>query len=118
MEELPTTVETPGPDRWLLAVGAALRRGSWLSGGVWCEGGGGELGVVGGLAAPRPTHGVVPAAHRPRPERAEALVDVVVDGRVTAQGSPLELRERGGWFGRFIRSAEGALDIASAEPVE
>jgi ABC-type multidrug transport system fused ATPase/permease subunit len=48
-------------------------------------------------------------SHRPSLINQADLVYVIEDGRVTASGSPDELRDRGGWFERFIRSAEGSI---------
>lgn len=53
-------------------------------------------------------------SHRPSMINQADYVYVIEDGRVTAEGSPAELRHNGGWFGRFMRSAEGA----SAEEVD
>jgi len=46
-------------------------------------------------------------SHRPSLINQADVVYVIEDGRVTASGSPDELRTRGGWFERFMRSAEG-----------
>jgi ABC-type multidrug transport system fused ATPase/permease subunit len=56
-------------------------------------------------------------SHRPSLINQADAVYVIEDGRVTARGSPAELRERGGWFERFMRSAEG-LPQPEEEPVE
>jgi ABC-type multidrug transport system fused ATPase/permease subunit len=56
-------------------------------------------------------------SHRPSLINQADIVYVIEDGRVTARGSPSELRERGGWFERFMRSAEG-LPQPEGEPVE
>ncbi|HEX8912535.1 MAG TPA: ABC transporter ATP-binding protein [Humisphaera sp.] len=45
-------------------------------------------------------------SHRPSLINQADVVYVVEDGRVTEQGSPAELRQRDGWFSRFMRSAE------------
>jgi ABC-type multidrug transport system fused ATPase/permease subunit len=47
-------------------------------------------------------------SHRPSLINQADYVYVIEDGRVTAEGPPAELKETGGWFGRFMRSAEGA----------
>ena len=47
-------------------------------------------------------------SHRPSLINQADYVYVIEDGRVTAEGSPSQLKENGGWFGRFMRSAEGA----------
>jgi ABC-type multidrug transport system fused ATPase/permease subunit len=46
-------------------------------------------------------------SHRPSLINQADQVYVIEDGRVTASGNPAELKQRGGWFGRFMRSAEG-----------
>jgi ABC-type multidrug transport system fused ATPase/permease subunit len=56
-------------------------------------------------------------SHRPSLINQADLVYVIEDGRVTASGSPDELRTRGGWFERFMRSAEG-LPQPEGEVVE
>jgi ABC-type multidrug transport system fused ATPase/permease subunit len=45
-------------------------------------------------------------SHRPSLINQAAVVYVIENGRVTQQGPPDELRRQGGWFERFIRSAE------------
>jgi ABC-type multidrug transport system fused ATPase/permease subunit len=47
-------------------------------------------------------------SHRPSLINQADFVYVIEDGRVTAEGPPAELKQNGGWFGRFMRSAEGA----------
>ena len=37
------------------------------------------------------------------------MVYVIEDGRVTEQGAPASLIGNGGWFARFMRSAEETL---------
>jgi ABC-type multidrug transport system fused ATPase/permease subunit len=56
--------------------------------------------------------------HRPSLINQADLVYVIENGRVTQQGSPAELRQQGGWFERFIRSAEdpAAVDPTLTEP--
>ena len=44
-------------------------------------------------------------SHRPSLINQADKVYVIEDGRVTACGSPDELRESHEWFGRFMRSA-------------
>ncbi len=48
-------------------------------------------------------------SHRPSLINQADVVYVIEDGRVTEQGSPVELKRNGGWFARFMRSAEDAL---------
>jgi ABC-type multidrug transport system fused ATPase/permease subunit len=45
-------------------------------------------------------------SHRPSLINQADLVYVIEDGRVSDSGSPQELLARGGWFARFIQSAE------------
>jgi ATP-binding cassette subfamily B protein len=49
-------------------------------------------------------------SHRPSLIEQADYAYVIEDGRVTAEGPPAELKQNGGWFGRFMRSAEGAID--------
>jgi ABC-type multidrug transport system fused ATPase/permease subunit len=53
-------------------------------------------------------------SHRPSLINQADVVYVIEDGRVTEQGSPAELKRNGGWFARFMRSAEEALPEAEA----
>ena len=48
-------------------------------------------------------------SHRPSLINQADRVYVIEDGRVTEQGTPEELRSNGGWFARFMRSAEGVV---------
>jgi ABC-type multidrug transport system fused ATPase/permease subunit len=50
-------------------------------------------------------------SHRPSLINQADLVYVVEAGRITAYGTPQELASRPGWFGRFIKSAEGLEPI-------
>jgi ABC-type multidrug transport system fused ATPase/permease subunit len=45
-------------------------------------------------------------SHRPSLVNQADIVYVIEDGRVTASGSPDELRARGGWFARFVGATE------------
>jgi ATP-binding cassette, subfamily B, bacterial len=47
-------------------------------------------------------------SHRPSLINQADMVYVIEDGRVTEQGPPDALRDNGGWFERFMRSAEGS----------
>jgi ATP-binding cassette subfamily B protein len=49
-------------------------------------------------------------SHRPSLIEQADVVYVLEEGRVTDSGRPEELRQRGGWFGKFMRSAEGLPD--------
>jgi ABC-type multidrug transport system fused ATPase/permease subunit len=49
-------------------------------------------------------------SHRPSLIEQADVVYVLEEGRVTDFGRPDELRLRGGWFGKFMRSAEGLVD--------
>jgi ABC-type multidrug transport system fused ATPase/permease subunit len=51
-------------------------------------------------------------SHRPSLINQADQVYVIEDGRVTASGNPAELKQSGGWFGRFMRSAEGNISEA------
>ncbi|HTL28839.1 MAG TPA: ATP-binding cassette domain-containing protein, partial [Tepidisphaeraceae bacterium] len=48
-------------------------------------------------------------SHRPSLINEADIVYVIEDGRVSEQGTPAELTRNGGWFSRFMRSAEDAL---------
>ncbi len=48
-------------------------------------------------------------SHRPSLINQADIVYVIEDGRVTDSGSPAEVLARGGWFARFMRSAEQAV---------
>ena len=50
-------------------------------------------------------------SHRPSLINQADVVYVIEDGRVTEQGSPAELERNGGWFARFMRSAEEAMPV-------
>jgi subfamily B ATP-binding cassette protein MsbA len=54
-------------------------------------------------------------SHRPSLINQADRVYVIEDGRVTECGTPLDLREQGGWFTRFIRSAEGVADVEAVD---
>jgi len=51
-------------------------------------------------------------SHRPSLINQADQVFVIEDGRVTASGNPADLKQNGGWFGRFMRSAEGSISEA------
>ena len=48
-------------------------------------------------------------SHRPSLINQADVVYVIEEGRVTEQGTPADLMRNGGWFARFMRSAEEAL---------
>jgi ABC-type multidrug transport system fused ATPase/permease subunit len=49
-------------------------------------------------------------SHRPSLINQADQVFVIENGRITEQGGPRQLHESTGWFGKFIRSAEGLID--------
>jgi ABC-type multidrug transport system fused ATPase/permease subunit len=49
-------------------------------------------------------------SHRPSLINQADQVYVIENGSITERGSPDELRESTGWFGKFIRSAESGID--------
>jgi ABC-type multidrug transport system fused ATPase/permease subunit len=53
-------------------------------------------------------------SHRPSLINQADMVYVIEDGRVTEQGAPSDLVQNGGWFARFMRSAEDALSTPTA----
>jgi ABC-type multidrug transport system fused ATPase/permease subunit len=61
-------------------------------------------------------------SHRPSLINQADQIFVIEDGRITEQGGPRELHESTGWFGKFIRSAEGIIDkdtdTATVPPVD
>ncbi len=58
-------------------------------------------------------------SHRPSLINQADVVYVIQDGRVTATGNPTDLKQTGGWFSRFMRSAEGTISESelAEEPV-
>jgi ABC-type multidrug transport system fused ATPase/permease subunit len=54
-------------------------------------------------------------SHRPSLINQADVVYVIEDGRVTASGAPDQLKKQGGWFGRFMRSAE---DLETIEQLD
>jgi len=56
-------------------------------------------------------------SHRPSLINQADQVFVIEDGRITEQGTPRELHDSTGWFGKFIRFAEGTIDKDSDEAV-
>jgi ABC-type multidrug transport system fused ATPase/permease subunit len=50
-------------------------------------------------------------SHRPSLINSADQVYVIEDGKVTASGSPAELVQGGGWFARFMQSADEELQI-------
>ena len=50
-------------------------------------------------------------SHRPSLINQADVVYVIEDGQVTEQGAPAELMRNGGWFSRFMRSAEEAMPV-------
>jgi ATP-binding cassette subfamily B protein len=57
-------------------------------------------------------------SHRPSLINQADVVYVIEDGRVTEQGSPVDLMRNGGWFARFMRSAEEALPQIESPEIE
>jgi ABC-type multidrug transport system fused ATPase/permease subunit len=55
-------------------------------------------------------------SHRPSLINQADKVYVIADGRVSEQGSPVELKTHDGWFSRFMRSAESAMPAVEMEP--
>jgi ABC-type multidrug transport system fused ATPase/permease subunit len=54
-------------------------------------------------------------SHRPSLINQSDIVYVIEDGRVTASGAPDQIKGQGGWFGRFMRSAE---DLETIEQLD
>jgi ABC-type multidrug transport system fused ATPase/permease subunit len=54
-------------------------------------------------------------SHRPSLINQADVVYVIEEGRVTEQGRPDALRHNGGWFEKFMRSAEGAVELDESE---
>lgn len=78
-----------------------------------------EAAIVAALDRLMAGRTTVLTSHRPSLINQADLVYVIEDGRVTASGAPDDLKQQGGWFGRFMRSAEGLalpteLDVESA----
>src|SRR6185503_3338828 len=55
-------------------------------------------------------------SHRPSLVLQADYVYVLEEGQVTEQGTPDELKSNGGWFARFIRSAETGTTIEEGLP--
>jgi len=65
-----------------------------------------EAAIVAALDRLMAGRTTVLTSHRPALIRQADKVYVIEDGQVTEQGSPQELRHQGGWFDRFMQSAE------------
>ena len=68
-----------------------------------------ELGRIAALDRLMAGRTTVLTSHRPSLINQADVVYVIEDGRVTEQGPPEELKKNGGWFARFMRSAEEPL---------
>ena len=65
-----------------------------------------ELAIIAALDRLMQNRTTVLTSHRPSLVMQADRVYVIEDGRVTEQGAPAELASNGGWFARFLRSAE------------
>ncbi|HEY7119342.1 MAG TPA: ABC transporter ATP-binding protein [Tepidisphaeraceae bacterium] len=64
-----------------------------------------EAAIIAALDRLMKNRTTVVTSHRPSLILQADYVYVIEQGRVTEQGTPDELRNNGGWFGRFIRTA-------------
>jgi subfamily B ATP-binding cassette protein MsbA len=71
-----------------------------------------EAAIIAALDRLMTNRTTVLTSHRPSLINQADQVYVIEDGRVTASGNPAELKQAGGWFGRFMRSAEGNFSEA------
>jgi ABC-type multidrug transport system fused ATPase/permease subunit len=65
-----------------------------------------EAAIIAALDRLMQNRTTVLTSHRPSLINQADWVYVIEDGRVTEQGPPAELANNGGWFARFMRSAE------------
>jgi ABC-type multidrug transport system fused ATPase/permease subunit len=65
-----------------------------------------EAAIIAALDRLMQNRTTVLTSHRPSLINQADWVYVIEDGRVTEQGRPSELASNGGWFARFMRSAE------------
>ena len=65
-----------------------------------------EATIIAALDRLMQSRTTVLTSHRPSLINQADWVYVIEDGRVTEQGTPSELTSNGGWFSRFLRSAE------------
>jgi ABC-type multidrug transport system fused ATPase/permease subunit len=75
-----------------------------------------EVAIIAALDRLMTGRTTVLTSHRPSLINQAEVVYVIERGRVTASGRPDELRRAGGWFERFMRTAEEPL--AEPEPAE
>lgn len=69
-----------------------------------------EMAIIAALDRLMAGRTTVLTSHRPSLVMQADYVYVILNGRVTEQGTPEDLKGNGGWFGRFIASAqEGAV---------
>ena len=68
-----------------------------------------EAAIIGALDRLMTGRTTVLTSHRPSLINQADVVYVIEDGRVTEQGHPDALRHRGGWFEKFMRSADGVV---------
>src|ERR1700742_2442519 len=73
-----------------------------------------EAAIIAALDRLMQNRTTVLTSHRPSLINQADVVYVIEDGRVTEQGSPAELINNGGWFARFMRSAEEAMPASES----
>ena len=73
-----------------------------------------EAAIIAALDRLMQNRTTVLTSHRPSLINQADWVYVIEDGRVTEQGRPSELASNGGWFARFMRSAEEAMPANEA----
>ena len=73
-----------------------------------------EAAIIAALDRLMQNRTTVLTSHRPSLINQADWVYVIEDGRVTEQGPPAELAANGGWFARFMRSADALLSTDEA----
>ncbi|MBV8782022.1 MAG: ATP-binding cassette domain-containing protein, partial [Phycisphaerae bacterium] len=76
-----------------------------------------EMTIIAALDRLMAGRTTVVTSHRPSLINQADMVYVIEGGRITASGPPDVLKEQGGWFGRFARSADGAVDELETNPI-
>jgi ABC-type multidrug transport system fused ATPase/permease subunit len=74
-----------------------------------------EAAIIAALDRLMQNRTTVLTSHRPSLINQADWVYVIEDGRVTEQGPPADLANNGGWFARFMRSAENAMSMEGGD---
>jgi len=70
-----------------------------------------EAAIIGALGKLMKGRTTILTSHRPSLIQQATRVYVLIDGKIVEEGSPATLRLSGGWFERFIRTAEDPLAV-------